>query len=149
MLKRSWWYIFGILELILKSNTKSNCSRPELVRQVWQTGQTGFASQSNQHSSSRFLQLPMQAYLHASLIPDNHFDSRSFRGLNFQKPRTSEEFPRGWVPAAILGTSGKFPGTSEVCTSRKNRDVWPLEFMLKLGNFFHLFLCFNLVYHHL
>jgi hypothetical protein len=88
----------------------------------------------------------MQAYLHDSLIPDNNTDSGSFIGLNFQKPGTSEDFPRGWVPAAILGTSGEFPGTSEVCTTRKTgMCVWPLEFVLKLGIFLHLFIRFNLV----
>jgi hypothetical protein len=61
----------------------------------------------------------MQAYLHESFIPDNHPYSGSCIGLNFQKPRTSEDFPGGWVPAANLGTSGEFPGTSEVCTTRK------------------------------
>jgi hypothetical protein len=60
----------------------------------------------------------MQAYLHESLILENHPDSGSFVGLNFQKLGTSEEFPGGWVPAAILGTSGEFPRTSEVCTTR-------------------------------
>jgi hypothetical protein len=79
----------------------------------------------------------MQVYLHESLIPDSHPDSRSIIGLNFQNPGTSEDFPGGWVPAAILGTSGEFPETSEVCTSRKiGMRVWPLEFVLKLGIFF-------------
>jgi hypothetical protein len=65
----------------------------------------------------------MQAYLQESLIADNHPDSRSFIGQNSQKPGTSEEFPGGWIPAAILGTSGEFPRTFEVCTSRENKDV--------------------------
>jgi hypothetical protein len=38
-----------ILGLILKFNTKSNCNGPEPVKPVWQTGQTGFASQFNHH----------------------------------------------------------------------------------------------------
>jgi hypothetical protein len=41
--------MFEILGLILKFNTKSNYTGPKPVRPVWQTGQTGFASQFNHH----------------------------------------------------------------------------------------------------
>jgi hypothetical protein len=70
--------MFEILRLILKFNTKSDYAGPERVRPVWQTGQTDFASQSNQHSFSRLYQLLMQACLHGSSNTNNHPDSRSF-----------------------------------------------------------------------
>jgi hypothetical protein len=41
--------MFEILGLILKFNTKSNCTGPEPVTPVWQTDHTGFASQFSQH----------------------------------------------------------------------------------------------------
>jgi hypothetical protein len=83
----------------------------------------------------------MQAYLHESLILDNHLDSGSFIDLNFQKLGTSEDFPGGWVPAAILGTSGEFPGTSEVCTTRNTGMCVALRVCVKAWNFsssFHM-----------
>jgi hypothetical protein len=107
--------MFEILGLILKFNTKSNCTGPEPVRPVLLVSSTT--------TSSRFHQLLMQAYLHEFLILDNHLDSGGFIDLNFQRLGTSEDFPRGWVPAAILGTSGEFPGTSEVCTTRKKTGM--------------------------
>jgi hypothetical protein len=77
----------------------------------------------------------MQAYLHESLILDNHPHSGSFIDMNFQEHRTSEDFPRGWVPAAILGTSGEFPGTFEVCTSRNTGMCVVLIVCVKAWNF--------------
>jgi hypothetical protein len=60
-------------------------------------------------------------------------------GLNFQKPGTSEDFPGGWVPTAILGTSGEFPGTSEVCTTRKTGMCVALGVWVKAWNFYSSF----------
>jgi hypothetical protein len=82
----------------------------------------------------------MQAYLHESLILDNRPDSGSFIGLNFQKLGTFEDFPGGWVPAAILRTS-EFPGTSEVCTTRNTGMCVALGVCVKAWNFsssFHM-----------
>jgi hypothetical protein len=88
----------------------------------------------------------MQAYLHEFLILDNHLDSRGFIDLNFQKLGTSEDFTGGWVPAAILGTSGGFPGTSEVCTTRKKTGMCvALRVCVKAWNFLQLFICSNFV----
>jgi hypothetical protein len=77
----------------------------------------------------------MQAYLHEFLILDNHLDSGSFIDLNFQKLGTSEDFPGGWVPAAILGTSREIPGTSEVCTTRNTGMCVALGVCVKAWNF--------------
>jgi hypothetical protein len=77
----------------------------------------------------------MQAYLHECLILDNHLDSGGFIDLNFQKLGTSEDFPGGWVPAAILGTSGEFLGTSEVCTTINTGMCVALGVCVKAWNF--------------
>jgi hypothetical protein len=77
----------------------------------------------------------MQAYLHESLIFDNHPHSGSFINLNFQELRTFEDFLRGWVPAAVLRTSGEFPGTAEVCTTRNTGMCVALGVCFKAWNF--------------
>jgi hypothetical protein len=69
----------------------------------------------------------------------NFPDSGIFKDLNLQEPGTSEEFPEGWVPAAILGTSGEFPGSSEVCTTRKTRMCVALGVCVKAWIFFFIF----------
>jgi hypothetical protein len=90
---------------------------------------------SSTTTSSRLHQLLMQAYLHEFLILDNHLDSGGFIDLNFQKLGTSEDFPGGWVPAAILGTSEEIPGTSEVCTTRNTEMCVALGVCVKACNF--------------
>jgi hypothetical protein len=142
---RIYIYIYGILELILKSNTKSDCTGPEPVRPVWQTGQTDFASQSNQHSSSRLHRLSMQAYLHQSLIADNHPDSRSFIGLNFKNPEPPKNFSEVGFLQQFSEPPVNFPEPLRSVLLEKQGCVWPLEFALKIGIFLHLFICFNLV----
>jgi hypothetical protein len=112
--------MFEILGLVLKFNTKSNCTGPKPVRPVLPVSSTT--------TSSRLHQLQMQAYLHEFLIFDNHLDSGGFIDLNFQKLETSEDFPRGWVPAAILGTS-------EVCTTRNTGMCVALGVCVKACNF--------------
>jgi hypothetical protein len=77
----------------------------------------------------------MQAYLHESLILDNHLDPGNFVDLNFHRLGTSEDFPEGWVPAAILGTSEEFPGTSEVCTTRNTGMCVALGVCVKAWDF--------------
>jgi hypothetical protein len=77
----------------------------------------------------------MQAYLHEFLFFENHLDSGGFIDLNFQKLETSEDFPGGWVPAAILRTSEENPGTSEVCTTRNTGMCVALGVCVKACNF--------------
>jgi hypothetical protein len=57
------------------------------------------------------------------------------------KARNLRRFPGGWVSAAILGTSGEFPETSEVCTTKKTGMCVALGVCVKAWNFsssFHM-----------
>jgi hypothetical protein len=86
--------MFEILGLILKFNTKSNCTGPKPVR-PFDKPVKPVLPVSSTTISSRLHQLLMQAYLHECLIIDNHLDSGGFIDLNFQKLGTSEDFPGG------------------------------------------------------